>query len=70
MAISVPIAVEASVASTASSTDVVRALFSSSILKACCQYSSVKPSLIANVSLSLGVSANEKTAMTAIGTSM
>ena len=38
--------------------------------KACCQYSSVKPLLMAKLSLSFGVSAKEKTAITTIGISM
>ncbi len=49
-----------------------RALFRSGIEKACSQYLSVNPLLIAKESLSRfsEASANEKTAITAIGISM
>ncbi len=61
-----------SVASAASLKDVKRALFRSGIEKACSQYLSVNPLLIANARWSLfsEASANEKTAITAIGINM
>ena len=64
--------VERSVASAASRKDVKRAVFRSGIEKACSQYLSVNPLLIAKARWSLfsEASANEKTAITAIGTSM
>ena len=65
-----PIAVEARVASAASSSERSIASFSSVTEKAFCQYSRVKPPPSEKLSRSRGVSANENTAMTTIGTSM
>jgi hypothetical protein len=66
----VPIAVDARVATAASLSEVSMASLSSETAKAFFQYSRVNPSLMANRSRSRGgASANEKTAITAIGTS-
>jgi hypothetical protein len=69
-AISVPITVAISVVRAASSSETISASFSSASAKAFCQYSSVKPPSSAKLSRSLGVSPNEKIAITAIGISM
>ena len=60
------------IASAASRKDVKRAVFRSGIEKACSQYFSVNPLLIAKARWSLfsEASANEKTAITAIGISV
>ncbi len=69
-AISVPITVAIRVVSAASLSERIIASFSSVMAKAFSQYSSVKPPSSEKLSRSRGVSPNEKTAITAIGTSM